>query len=249
MKCMVQIRHAKLTQKGLFNHFRVTGSNINGSLGIGSQEESSLRVHTLHELNYKRLYQVAVGDFHTLALASGCTCLTVKGGTCKGLEACGADLYAWGFNMHGQVDGRPSQEPVLRPRIVPFFVGKKKVTHLSACRSRSIAVTSDNQVFEWGFTGSDGEQFQQLHQLEEPVKEVRIGLEFNLFLGQSGTLWYSGAITQEGENVVDTYGGLINLTNRMPVAIKFKRIDCGYSHALLVDEDDRLYAFGAGLYG
>jgi alpha-tubulin suppressor-like RCC1 family protein len=61
----------------------------------------------------------------------------------------------------------------------------------------------------------------------------------------------SGAITQEGENVVDTYGGLINLSNRMAEKdrVKFKRIECGYSHALLVSEYDRLYVFGAGLYG
>lgn len=31
--------------------------------------------------------------------------------------------------------------------------------------------------------------------------------------------------------------------------VKFKRIECGYSHALLVSEDDKLYVFGAGLYG
>ncbi len=123
------------------------------------------------------------------------------------------------------------------------------MTHVAACRARSIAVTADRDVFEWGFTGSDGEQFQQLHTLEEPVKELRLGLEFNLFLSETGTVWYSGAITQEGENVVDTFGGLINLTNRMPSSAKFKRIECGYSHALLVAEDDSLYAFGAGLYG
>ena len=48
---------------------------------------------------------------------------------------------------------------------------------------------------------------------------------------------------------MDTFGGLISLTNRMPVGVKFKRIECGYSHALLISEDDRLYVFGAGLYG
>lgn len=31
--------------------------------------------------------------------------------------------------------------------------------------------------------------------------------------------------------------------------IKFKKIECGYSHALLVDTEDKVYAFGAGLYG
>lgn len=61
----------------------------------------------------------------------------------------------------------------------------------------------------------------------------------------------SGAITQEGENVVDTFGGLINLSNRMTDKdrVPFKRIECGYSHALLISNDDKVYVFGAGLYG
>ena len=29
----------------------------------------------------------------------------------------------------------------------------------------------------------------------------------------------------------------------------FKKIDCGYSHALLIDESDQVYSLGAGLYG
>ena len=39
--------------------------------------------------------------------------------------------------------------------------------------------------------------------------EVKLGLEFNLFLGVYGDLWEQGAITQEGENVLNTYVGLI----------------------------------------
>jgi alpha-tubulin suppressor-like RCC1 family protein len=81
--------------------------------------------------------------------------------------------------------------------------------------------------------------------------DVKLGSEFNLFLAKSGTVWISGAITQEGEHVVDTYGGLINLSNRMTDKnrVPFKRIECGYSHALLISKDDKAYAFGAGLYG
>lgn len=50
--------------------------------------------------------------------------------------------------------------------------------------------------------------------------------------------------------MVNTFGGLINLSNRMPEHVRFKKIECGYSHALLVSEEkDQLYGFGAGLYG
>ena len=75
-----------------------------------------------------------------------------------------------------------------------------------------------------------------MESLPEEIVDVKLGLEFNLFLGASGDLWVQGAITQEGENVLNTYGGLISLTNRMPEEVKFKKITCGYSHALMVSE-------------
>lgn len=60
----------------------------------------------------------------------------------------------------------------------------------------------------------------------------------------------SGHITQEGENVINTWGNLINLNENMEESgVVFKKITCGYSHALFIDEEDKLYAFGANLYG
>lgn len=86
--------------------------------------------------------------------------------------------------------------------------------------------------------------------MPEEICSLKLGLEFNLFLSTSGTLWMSGAITQEGANVINTYSGLINLTDRMPNKVLFKRIECGYSHALMIEKnDDKVYSFGAGLYG
>ena len=52
------------------------------------------------------------------------------------------DVYAFGFNVHGQVDGLPSEMSVLKPKIVHFFIGKK-VTRVAACRSRSLALADD----------------------------------------------------------------------------------------------------------
>ncbi len=61
---------------------------------------------------------MAVGDFHMLAIASGCNCVDPFRDTrCKGQYECnaGSDLFAWGFNVHGQVNGVPSERPVLEP--------------------------------------------------------------------------------------------------------------------------------------
>jgi alpha-tubulin suppressor-like RCC1 family protein len=51
----------------------------------------------------------------------------------------------------------PSEEPVLSPKIVPFFrTNNYKINKIAARRSRSIAITSENKVYEWGFVGSEG---------------------------------------------------------------------------------------------
>ena len=164
MKYLLQIKLSKVrTPPGIsFNQFKVTGSNLNGSLGIGTEDDGSSKVYQLHQFNNKKVYSVAVGDFHTLAVASGCNCTDpIKDRCCLGQYECnsGADLYSWGFNMHGQCNGLPSDKPLLEPQIVPFFVGRKQVKLVAACRARSIAITTDNEVYEWGFTGSEGEQF------------------------------------------------------------------------------------------
>lgn len=51
--------------------------------------------------------------------------------------------------------------------------------------------------------------------MPEDVVEVALGTEFNMFLSKSGNIWMSGEISQEGENVINTWTGLINLSERM----------------------------------
>ena len=62
----------------------------------------------------------------------------------------------------------PSEEPVLLPSIIPYFYANKiQVDKIAARRSRSIAVSTTNQVYEWGFVGSEGTQFTSLYELPE----------------------------------------------------------------------------------
>lgn len=84
-----------------------------------------------------------------------------------------------------------------------------------------------------------------LYLLPDKCSEVKIGLEFNLFLLRNGSVWLAGVISQQGIAVIDTQ----NQLQCMSDSICFKRIECGYSHALLIDNDDKVYALGAGIYG
>jgi alpha-tubulin suppressor-like RCC1 family protein len=88
-------------------------------------------------------------------------------------------------------------------------------------------------------------------ELPEEMVDVKMGLQFNMFLTKDGEVYASGIISQEGEHLFDSFGGLINLSRRMPdQSVRFKSLTTGYSHALLVTKDSKaLYAFGAGLLG
>ena len=124
------------------------------------------------------------------------------------------DVIGFGFNQHGQVDGIPSQDSILYPKIIPFFIGKR-VKLVGACRSRSVALTEDGSVYEWGFVGSEFEQFHKIHDINEVLKasdngsddeiiDIKCGLQFNIFLSKNGQAWISGWISQIGEFVFES---------------------------------------------
>ncbi len=54
-------------------------------------------------------------------------------------------IFAWGMNMHGQVDGLPSENSIVSPKILPPFLGKT-VTAISASRQRTVALVAGREV-------------------------------------------------------------------------------------------------------
>ena len=87
-----------------------------------------------------------------------------------------------------------------------------------------------------------------------------------MYLLEDGNVWISGQISQGAEVVFSAAkhgqgeNPLVNLTDilaennpqvigengKIPVITK---ISAGYSHAILLDENGRIYTFGAGLIG
>jgi alpha-tubulin suppressor-like RCC1 family protein len=91
------------------SHLRVMGQNEYGSLGVQVQDSTD-RMFKLQQLANKKLLSIGVGDHHTLVVASGCNHVDVLKGDadkCKGVLKCngGPDVFAWGLNKHGQVNG------------------------------------------------------------------------------------------------------------------------------------------------
>ena len=133
-----------------FVQFRLAGTNQYGSMGIGLHNDaSSERIYTLSEFVNKKIHAFAVGDYHSVLIASGCNCVDSIEGTsrgCLGQTQCngGADVYAWGLNSHAQVSGFPTEEPIGVPKIIPYFNMNKNVaiSHIAVSRSRCVAVSN-----------------------------------------------------------------------------------------------------------
>ena len=98
-----------------FNFFKINGANTYGTLGIGLDDNMTSpqiadQVYQLREFANKKVYSMAMGDFHTIAIASTPNCDGLPGQNQEikefkqkpmGAEDIQSDVYAWGFNLHG----------------------------------------------------------------------------------------------------------------------------------------------------
>jgi alpha-tubulin suppressor-like RCC1 family protein len=66
----------------------------------------------------------------------------------------------------------------------------KYVTHVAVCRSRSLAVMNDGEVYEWGYLDNDeAKQFEAVYRVPGKCVKVQAGLTFNVFLLKTGEVW------------------------------------------------------------
>lgn len=255
------------------NLLAISGDGEYGSLGIGKFEDCPRGFMQLPELTNKKIQSVACGDSHTLVVVTG---KTAKKGEVLSEYDSSSDIIAFGANSFGQVNGIPS-DSVTEPKIVAHFIGKK-VKFVAASRSRSVAVDTDNQIYEWGYQNDpDRPQFYCYEDFKDSeIVDVKLGLTFMLVLTSDGRVHYNGEITQEGAHVIDSFGRFECFNEKMgkkdlyvPSYAKdfwkeqkassgestenesftFVKIEAGYSHAMLLDDSGRAFMFGAGIYG
>ncbi len=91
------------------------GMNDSGQLGVGDTTDRSRPTRAAFDPPADDVTALAVGDFHTCA---------VRGAT--------RDLWCWGMNMTGAVDGTASDEPVTTPRRIDEMSGSWPSTPDSA---------------------------------------------------------------------------------------------------------------------
>jgi len=97
---------SQLALSPFYSTLAITGSNINYTVGNGTQD-SSHKLKFLPELKGRIVMQACCGEFHSLILACSCMHLPKQEICPNELEGCcgGFDVIGWGENSHGQVLG------------------------------------------------------------------------------------------------------------------------------------------------
>lgn len=173
-----------LLQKTNFYHsFYTAGSNINYTLGDGTQNTSE-RPKSLPELRGKLVLKASCGDFHTLLLVSGCPHVARHEDCPNGIDNCngGTDVLAWGDNSCGQVISIPTQAAIRRPTGLGFLVGKH-VKELTASKRISGAILGSGEFLIWGcLPYSDENQLE----FQTQAKQIAAGGEFIIISRDDG---------------------------------------------------------------
>ena len=72
-------------------------------MGIGIHTEASRNnIYKLNEFTNKKIHAFAVGDYHSVLIASDSAGVDTIEGSAKGRDCSnsGTDIYSWGLNTH-----------------------------------------------------------------------------------------------------------------------------------------------------
>lgn len=114
-----------------------TGTNEHGQIGDGTTQDKSSWVNITNSgvLSGRRVISISSGEFHTVALCSDNT------------------LAAWGWNGFYQLGSASA------PGLVPSAVSRtsalsgKTIVAVAAGNLHTLVLTSENQVYAWGYNG------------------------------------------------------------------------------------------------
>jgi alpha-tubulin suppressor-like RCC1 family protein len=226
---------SQLAKANLVQTLAIQGSNINFTLGDGTQD-SSQRLKFLPELKGRTVLQAVCGEFHSLVLASSCVHLS-KGDPCPSdFQKCsgGLDVLAWGENSHGQVLGvleivTKKQEIVKKPLAIEDLVGLE--TRIISTYKHLSAAACKSGVKIWG-------EVNQV--LNIKAETLACGSNFVVIFDGSQILLWGECSYEGGTQATD-----LRLVGSFNVA----ELAAGLAHALALDVEGQVYSFGHGQKG
>lgn len=165
------------------------GNNESGQLGQGNEDSYDAAVQVpIDTRGSDRVYAVAAGYDHTLALSEG------------------GEVWAWGSNRYGQL-GDGTETDRNEPTRVTGGRSERldDVIAIAAGRGVSLALNEDGEVWTWGSYGKkDGEMQQVLLQKGEKrtplgdIVAIAAGYDHALAMDRFGKL-YAWGLNREGQ--------------------------------------------------
>uniref|UniRef100_A0A3Q2QQI3 RCC1 and BTB domain containing protein 2 n=1 Tax=Fundulus heteroclitus TaxID=8078 RepID=A0A3Q2QQI3_FUNHE len=181
------------------------GTNCSGCLGLGDLQ-STIEPRRIDVLCGKKIVSLSYGTGPHVVIA------TADG-----------EVFAWGHNGYSQL-GNGTTNHGLTPALVSTNLISKRVTEVACGSHHTIALTSDGEVYAWGYNNSG--QVGSGSTANQPTpRRVSSCLQnkvvYNIACGQLCSM----AVLDNGE------------------------VACGYAHTLALTDEGFVYAWGANSYG
>lgn len=164
-------------------------------------------------------------------------------------------VWAWGINTYGSLGDGTTFQPNT-PVAVTGMTGLNNVTAIAGGSLHSVALTSNNTVWTWGYNTSgqigDGTTMQRntpyhLSMLNNVVA-ITAGASHTVVLTSNGVVW------AWGQNAGGQIGDGTTMQRNTPVQVSlpatvFVAIAGGGSHTLALDSNGAVWAWGSNSYG
>ncbi|XP_033952996.1 RCC1 and BTB domain-containing protein 2 isoform X2 [Pseudochaenichthys georgianus] len=217
------------------------GTNCSGCLGLGDLQ-STIEPRRIDVLCGKKIESLSYGTGPHVVIA------TTDG-----------EVFAWGHNGYSQL-GNGTTNHGLTPALVSTNLLSKRVTEVACGSHHTIALTTDGEVFAWGYNNSG--QVGSGSTANQPTpRRVSSCLQnkvvVNIACGQlcSMAVLDNGEIYGWGYNCNGQLGLGNNGNQQTPCRIaalqgvNIVRVACGYAHTLALTDEGMVYAWGANSYG
>uniref|UniRef100_A0A7N8X9I1 Regulator of chromosome condensation (RCC1) and BTB (POZ) domain containing protein 2 n=1 Tax=Mastacembelus armatus TaxID=205130 RepID=A0A7N8X9I1_9TELE len=217
------------------------GTNCSGCLGLGDLQ-STIEPRRIDVLCGKKIVSLSYGTGPHVVIA------TADG-----------EVFAWGHNGYSQL-GNGTTNHGLTPALVSTNLLTKRVTEVACGSHHTIALTTDGEVYAWGYNNSG--QVGSGSTANQPTpRRVSSCLQnkvvVNIACGQlcSMAVLDNGEVYGWGYNCNGQLGLGNNGNQQTPCRIaalqgvNIVQVSCGYAHTLALTDEGFVYAWGANSYG
>jgi alpha-tubulin suppressor-like RCC1 family protein len=227
------------------------GNGFYGVLGDNNVNRHLVTIPTLIDpvgFNGARIVQISCGARHNGAITSD------------------GQVYMWGLSEDGELGDNIGNHVVPIPTLIdPFRFNGARIVQISCGGAHTGAITSDGQVYMWGFGGVSGRlgdnNADEDHNVAIPTLIDPARFNGARIVQISCGNSYTGALTSEGQVYMWGDGGALGSGDNddaiVPTLIDQNRfngacivqISCGIFHSGAVTSDGKLYMWGDGDFG